>query len=56
MNSRENSFDKKISGEAMQGKMQYQQPVLQVFGSVRELTKGSLSRGTDLNGTKNARN
>ena len=47
MNSRENSFDKKISGESVQGKMQYRQPVLQVFGSVRVLTKGAFTNGND---------
>ena len=55
MNSRENSFDKKSSGKAIQGKTKYREPVLQFFGSVRELTKGSLTAGSD-GGASKARN
>ena len=40
MNSRENSFDKKISDEAVRGKMQYRQPVLQVFGVCQGVNEG----------------
>lgn len=54
MNSRENSFDKKISGEAVRGKIQYRQPVLREYGAVRQLTRGNATVGND--GTNSRKN
>lgn len=37
-------------------KKPYSQPALRVYGTVRTLTKGNKTSGTDANGTKNVKN